>query len=518
MPLNVDASVACEPPVFDPWALSLVSDPAFVCDAQGHLLWLNGAFERALPHGPRSGEPILPALAEFCWPLLLASLSLLPSGHESSFPSHMEPSSFRGAFLLSDHPLPLPKIFHPRLCLFGEARLPACLFLASPLSESAARRFSELGALFGTLAASREMSFEQLCQSVCQLAVESAGYRLAWVGVCEPDGSVRPISVAGEPASYVAEAHVEWIDSPRGRGPTGSACRLGQVQTNQDFAHNVLMTPWRDRALGAGFQSSCALPLKWGPSSPRSASGALTLYSEAPYGFGPDEVASLLALSSALSAALDHLLLRQDRERALLKLTNSFEQAIRAFGFALEARDPYTSGHQRRVAELSEALARKLGLDEDTIHGIKLGALLHDIGKIAIPAEILSLPRAFTPIERQLVQAHPRAGFEILRRIDFPWPIAEMALRHHERLDGSGYPDGLRGDQIPLGARIIAVADTFESICNHRPYRPALGLERARQEIAQGSGSLFDPAVVQAALALIAEGFRFEGSTPPSSL
>ncbi|PIX55531.1 MAG: hypothetical protein CO188_11310 [Zetaproteobacteria bacterium CG_4_9_14_3_um_filter_54_145] len=170
---------------------------------------------------------------------------------------------------------------------------------------------------------------------------------------------------------------------------------------------------------------------------------------------------------------------------------------------AVGARDPYTAGHQRRVAELAAAIATEMGLDEGRIKGIHLGATIHDIGKIQLPAEILSKPGKLSPIEFQLVQTHAASGFDILKDIAFPWPIALIAYQHHERIDGSGYPQGLKGDEICLEARIVAVADVVEAISSHRPYRAGLGVEAALNEIRQGRGRLYDAAAVDACIELI---------------
>jgi PAS domain S-box-containing protein len=180
--------------------------------------------------------------------------------------------------------------------------------------------------------------------------------------------------------------------------------------------------------------------------------------------------------------------------------------AVAAIAATIDARDPYTAGHQRRVADISAAIATEIGLDDNEIEGIRLAAIIHDIGKIGVPAEILTRPAKLRPAEWELLKTHPRTGYDIVAGIDFPWPIAQMILQHHERLDGSGYPDGLRDDDILLGARIIAVADTVEAMAAQRPYRPARGLDVALDEIRDGRGIRYDPAVVDACLRLCQQG------------
>jgi len=194
---------------------------------------------------------------------------------------------------------------------------------------------------------------------------------------------------------------------------------------------------------------------------------------------------------------------RREAEEAHARLLNGVIGAIAA---TIDARDPYTAGHQRRVAGLSVAIAGALGLDPYAIEGINLAATIHDIGKIAIPAEILSRPGTLRPAEWELMKSHCQEGYEILRPIEFPWPVADMVLQHHERWDGSGYPHGLRGEEIQRGARVIAVADVVEAMASHRPYRPARGIDAALREIEQGRGRLFEGDVVDACLELFREG------------
>ncbi len=191
------------------------------------------------------------------------------------------------------------------------------------------------------------------------------------------------------------------------------------------------------------------------------------------------------------------------------RLEASLHGAISAISKAVEARDPYTAGHQRRVAELACAIAAEMGLDPNTIEGIQLGALIHDLGKIHLPAEILAKPTRLNAMEFELIQTHAQVGYDILKDIPFPWPVADIAHQHHERLDGSGYPQGLKGDEIRLEARIVAVADVVEAMSSHRPYRPALGREAALRKIAAHRGEWFDPEAVDACLKLFREG-RFD--------
>ena len=191
---------------------------------------------------------------------------------------------------------------------------------------------------------------------------------------------------------------------------------------------------------------------------------------------------------------------------SLARIRESQATIIQVLSSVTEFRDPYTAGHQQRVAEMCVAIATRMGLAPHRIEGLEVAALLHDVGKVCVPLEILSTPGKFSPLQRLLVEGHVSAGYEILRPIFFSWPIAEIARQHHERMDGSGYPAQLCGEQIMLEARILGVADTFEAMTTHRPYRGALEIGVALHEIKAGSGTLFDEAVVDALVSMVADG------------
>jgi putative two-component system response regulator len=192
------------------------------------------------------------------------------------------------------------------------------------------------------------------------------------------------------------------------------------------------------------------------------------------------------------------------------KILNSMEGTINALASALEMRDPYTAGHQRCVADLTEAIARDMNFLEHDIKGLRLASLIHDIGKIQVPSEILSKPGKLTEFEYGLIKTHSQAGYDIMKNIEFPWPIADIVHQHHERLDGSGYPQGLKGDSILLQAKIMAVADVVEAMSSHRPYRPARGIDEALEEISSKKGTLYERDVVDSCMRLFQEKqFKF---------
>jgi len=201
----------------------------------------------------------------------------------------------------------------------------------------------------------------------------------------------------------------------------------------------------------------------------------------------------------------------KERRASAEKLEQILLQTIEAIAATVEARDPYTAGHQQRVALLASAIASEMGLSAEIIHGISLAASIHDLGKIRVPAEILSKPGRLNQIEYELVKGHSQTGYDIIKHIQFPLPIAQMVLQHHERLDGSGYPQGLKDTQILLEAKILAVADVVEAMSSHRPYRPSLGMDAALEEITRNRGVYYDPEVVDSCIALFQKKkFEFE--------
>jgi PAS domain S-box-containing protein len=200
----------------------------------------------------------------------------------------------------------------------------------------------------------------------------------------------------------------------------------------------------------------------------------------------------------------------KERQQSVEKLKKALEETVNALASAVEMRDPYTAGHQKRVTELAHAIAIEMALPEGQIEGLRLASLIHDIGKIRVPGEILSKPGKLSHIDFGAIEIHPQVAYDILKSVEFPYPVAQIVLQHHERMDGSGYPWQLKGKEILLEARILAVADVVEAIASHRPYRPALGMDKALEEISRNKGTLYDSKVVDACLKLFKEkGFKF---------
>ena len=194
-----------------------------------------------------------------------------------------------------------------------------------------------------------------------------------------------------------------------------------------------------------------------------------------------------------------------DRKKSVDQLRKALVDTIQAIASIVESRDPYTAGHQRRVADLAAAIAAEMGLSVELIEGLRMAGVIHDIGKVSVPSDILNMPRKLTDIEFSLIKTHAKSGYEMVKDIEFPWPIARMILEHHERINGSGYPNGLTGDKLLLESRILAVADVVEAMATHRPYRAALSLDVAMDEITKNRGVIYDPDAVDACLRLFRE-------------
>ncbi len=231
--------------------------------------------------------------------------------------------------------------------------------------------------------------------------------------------------------------------------------------------------------------------------------GVLALFAKHPILSSEDAILDGLGSTTALVIQRDYA--EKNLHETLDSLRKAVGTTILVMVSAVETRDPYTAGHQVRSADLARAIATEMGLPREKIEGIRMAGSIHDIGKLSIPAEILSKPTKLSEIEFSLIKEHSRSGYEILKDVESPWPLAEIVYQHHERMDGSGYPRNLKGDEIIMEARIMAVADVVESMASHRPYRPAQGIDAALEEIEKNKGTFYDIAVADACLRLFRE-------------
>lgn len=353
----------------------------------------------------------------------------------------------------------------------------------------------------------------ELISSVCKVIASQAPYILAWVGLAQHDAAktISSIGSFGLARGYVEEVSLTWdADAPSGNGPAGTAIRANKAVVMNDVVAEPHFAPWLSQVLKFGIRSCIAAPILDEQNQPFA---VLLVYSSEKDTFDETEINLFQAFAIEVGFGLvvikrQRLLAAATQSNTVIQeqLSTSLRSTIEAMSRTMESRDPYTAGHQKSVASISVALAEKLGWTKAEQQVVYLAGLVHDIGKIAVPSEILTKPSKLSNLEMSLVREHAEAGYNILKDIPFPWPIADIIRQHHERLDGSGYPRQLKGDEILLGARILAVADMLEAMGTHRPYRPALGLDFAMSEIKKEAGHMLDPKVVEAACLLMKEG------------
>ncbi len=341
----------------------------------------------------------------------------------------------------------------------------------------------------------------ELLHEICRVIVETGGYRMAWVGYADELGGkhIQPMAHYGYEEGYLKVADITWGYTETGLGPTGNAIRSGELQFVEDIASDVRKNPWRVEALKRGYHSAIALPLRHSS----GLLGCVTVYGSAAETWPAEERALLQELADDLVYGIVTLRTLATYRKNEAALRNSLEQSIQAIASTIDQRDTASPGHQHRVAYLCREIAVRMGLSEDRVHGLHLAASFHDVGKLRVPAELFSKPRRLTSKEFSLIQEHSSLGFEMVKDIQFPWPIAQIILQHHERINGSGYPQGLKGSQILLEAKILAVADVVEAMSSHSTYRPALGVKAALGEIVAQRGILFDASVVDACVKLL---------------
>jgi PAS domain S-box-containing protein/putative nucleotidyltransferase with HDIG domain len=348
----------------------------------------------------------------------------------------------------------------------------------------------------------RAKSEPELFQHICDRMMEVPYNRFTWIGLVQPGSfEVNPVAWAGHEDGYLSVIKVTWDDSPQGRGPIGTAIKTGQPSIAGDIENDPKFSPWREPAHQRGYASCIAFPLI----HEGNTLGVLNVYAEKKNAFRAEELGFLQQVAGDIALGVKSLRMEQEMVAGLIKMQVMMIQTIEAISAMAELRDPYTAGHQQRVTRLALALAQEIGLDSERTEGLRVASLIHDIGKIVVPAEILSRPGKLNDYEMNIIKAHSQAGHDILKKIDFPWHVAQIVLQHHERLNGSGYPQGLQGSDILQEAKILAVADVVEAMASHRPYRPALGVEAALEEITKSKDNLYDPEVVDACVKLFNE-------------
>jgi PAS domain S-box-containing protein len=342
----------------------------------------------------------------------------------------------------------------------------------------------------------------ELLRGYCKILVESGGFDIAWVGFAEDSEEENMVAVAsfGDGAGLL-EVVDSWAGTAYREAASRKAIRSGQVQVVKNISEQTGANDWQMLLLKSGYCSAISVPFEMED----GARACLTAYKKCPPYSAGFEKRLVEQVAAQLGFGIATLRTAHAKDRFQEQLRTSLEQTIGIISETIDARDPYTAGHQLRVADVCTKIATQLGLSPERVRGLHLAATIHDCGKIAIPSELLVKPGRLTPAEYSLLKEHAQRGYDIVKKIEFPWPIAEMILQHHERMDGSGYPRGLRGEQILLESRILAVADVIDAMSGHRPYRPAQGIDAAVKEIRKGRGISYDSDVADAALCLFAD-------------
>jgi HD-GYP domain-containing protein (c-di-GMP phosphodiesterase class II) len=348
----------------------------------------------------------------------------------------------------------------------------------------------------------------ELFRQICTFLTRVDYIKFAWIGIIQ-EGSfqIKPVAEAGFEEGYLSTIRVTWDDSEYGQGPTGIAIKTARPFVMRNIRNDARFAPWKKAAVERGYNSSIALPLL----HEEGIVGALNVYSNLEDAFGEEEIEFLSEVAGDIALGIRTYRLQKNLERSLADLQAGLAGTVEAIITLYGVRDPYTMGHGSRVAQLACAISKMVGFSQNQVEGMKVIGNLHDIGKIVAPGEILNKTGPLTQYELALIKQHALVAYDILKGLKFPWPVAKSILQHHERLDGSGYPAGLSGDNIIIEARILAVADVVEAMSSHRPYRPSLGIDKALEEIARKKGVLYDSQVVDSCLKLFTEKcFKFD--------
>ena len=336
-------------------------------------------------------------------------------------------------------------------------------------------------------------------QAICSLLVDIEGFKFVWIGLKGRDYTIRPVAWAGTGGTrFTSSRKVKWDDSRLGKGPAGMAVKTKRPFIVESIAHDLRFKPWRKEALKRDLGSVIALPLI----DETEVIGVLTIFSGEKAAFREEEVKFLQEIAGNISIGIKALRLQENLRQKVEQLQIMTDDIIKTVAKIVEIKDPYITNHQERVASLAISIAKKMGLSKNQIEGLRVAGILHDIGKIYIPAAILNKPAKLEKVEFNLVKRHAEDGYRMLEKVHFPWPIAEVVLQHHERINGSGYPGRLKDKDILLEAKILGVADVIEAMGSNRPYRTARSVEEIIEEIVMNRGILYDPRVVDVCIEL----------------
>ena len=463
--------------------------PVIEVDAAGEVTYLNPAAERLFPQ-LAVAQPALGVLGDLA--LFTASVEQQVrefSVGNATFEQYLYPVPESGRIRIYMRDITERKEHEVKL-----ARLNSLLLIIRNINE------------YLLLAENEDALYRYVCEALTGME-NIVG---VVIGIKQPDYVLQPVAWAGFSDEMASALRIRWDESALGSGVMGTAAREGKPCFVADIKDDARYVPWQEIIHTWQLKSAAAVPLI----ADGKTIGVLAVYSGRGNSFDEENSSFLIEVANDIAVGVHALRLDKNLHSTLDHLRSSMNSTVEAISSMVEMRDPYTAGHERRVAQLSCAIAVEMGLPERQIEGLRVISFLHDIGKIAVPAEILSKPNRLTEIELAMVKAHAQSGYDILKNLEFPWPVAQAVLQHHERLDGSGYPQGLKGEDIILEARILMVADVVEAMSSHRPYRSAIGLDAALAEITAKRGKFFDEQVVDACVSLFTEkGFKLVGDS-----
>ena len=353
----------------------------------------------------------------------------------------------------------------------------------------------------------REHKNSEFFLNVCREIVKIDNYRFAWIGLVKKNKArniteIEPVANHGSHifTDDLLNSLLKEINSKDKTFLSTIAAEKYEVKRFNKSESPGAGTK-EDLMLKNNFLSSILIPLKHNG----SILGLINIFSGHKNSFREQENKILLEIANNLSNDIRGLKLEIQLKDTMKQLQRALYETIDAITLMSEIKDPYTSGHQKRVAIISSTIAAELGLSKDMIDGIYVAGLLHDVGKISVPNDILAKPGKLNEGEFLIIKNHPIVSYNILEHIEFPWPIASIVNQHHERMDGSGYPYGIQGEEMSVGSKILSVADVVEAMTAHRPYRPALGLKKALSEIGDNKGILYDREITEACIKIFKE-------------
>lgn len=340
---------------------------------------------------------------------------------------------------------------------------------------------------------------KEFYKKVCNEIVKIKGIIFSWIGLKKIDHKVDPVSFSGVLSDYLRSIEVRWDNSEFGSGPTGKAIKENKNFIINDISVDKDFFPWKEKAISFGVKSIASFPISY----EEEVIGALTVHSNKENFFNKDIINVLIEISNDIGIGIRKFI---DKEKIMNKteeLEKTIDNMLSSFSKIITLKEPYTGNHSLRVSKLALLIGKEMKIPEERLLALKYASFLHDLGKIFIPSEILNKYGKLTSYEFNLVKEHVIKSYEIIKDIKFPYPTHEIILQHHERINGSGYPSGLKDNEILLEAKILAVSDVVDAMTSNRPYRPPIEIDKVREELVSNKGILYDEEVVDITLKVL---------------